>query len=72
MFRTGLYSNKRGERRGKTKQGEKKKKKRKLGKQEERKNIASRGERSETNCSFIGKAEADVEGERTGKRKSFG
>lgn len=25
MFRTGLYSNKRGERRGKTKQGEKKK-----------------------------------------------
>lgn len=26
MFRTGLYSNKRGERRGKTKQGEKKKK----------------------------------------------
>lgn len=54
MFRTRLYSNKRG---AGTKRGEKKKGK--LEKQEERKNIASR---SETNCSFIGRAGADVEG----------
>lgn len=62
MFRIRLYSSKRGEGEGKANEAKKRNEKGGRGKQEERKNIASRSERSETNCSFIGRAEADVEG----------
>lgn len=62
MFRIRLYSSKRGEGEGKANEAKKRNEKGGRGKQEERKNIASHNERSETNCSFIGRAEADVEG----------
>lgn len=61
-FESGCIQVKEERGRGKQTRRKKETKRGGRGKQEERKNIASRSERSETNCSFIGRAEADVEG----------